>query len=278
MKLVSFSAADGKLRPGALIEQDNLVVDLSAAHADTLGVIAAGITKVDKISDHPGYKLSGVTLHAPLANPPRVFAIGLNYKDHAKESNMALPKYPVVFFKLTPAIVGPGDTVILPKNSTQPDYEAEFAFVIGKVAKNVPLERALDYVAGYMILNDVSARDLQNETSQWFRGKSPDTFAPTGPYLVTRDEVPDPHALDVRLWLNGQLMQSSNTRQLIFNVPFLVHHLSKTLTLEPGDIISTGTPSGVGMARKPPVFLKAGDVVRIEIGNLGVLENPVAAE
>ena len=157
-------------------------------------------------------------------------------------------------------------------------YEAEFAFVIGKVAKHVAEQDAMNYVAGYMMLDDVSARDLQNETSQWFRGKSPDTFAPTGPYLVTRDEVPDPHALDVRLWLNDQLMQSSNTRNLIFNVPFLVYHISKTLTLEPGDIIATGTPSGVGVARDPQVFLKAGDVVRIEIGNLGILENPVVAE
>jgi len=189
-----------------------------------------------------------------------------------------LPTIPILFTKYANAIIGPGDAIVLPEAASEVDYEVEFAFVIGRVARRVPLHSALDYVAGYTMLNDVSARDLQRETSQWFRGKSPDTFAPTGPYLVTKDEVPDPHALDVRLWLNGELMQSSNTKHLIFNVPFLVHHLSKTITLQPGDIVSTGTPSGVGFARKPPVLLKSGDLIRLEVGNLGVLENPVISE
>ncbi|MHB9090533.1 MAG: fumarylacetoacetate hydrolase family protein, partial [Chloroflexota bacterium] len=178
------------------------------------------------------------------------------------------------------AITGPGDPVVLPWSeiSDQVDFEAEFAFVIGKVGKHVARENAMEYVAGYTILNDISARDIQFRESQWLRAKSFDTFAPTGPYLVTKDSVADPANLDVNLWLNGELMQSSNTKQLIFDVEYLVAHLSRSFTLLPGDIISTGTPSGVGVFRKPPVLLKAGDVVRIEITGLGVLENPVVQE
>lgn len=278
MKLVSFSAADGKLRPGALIEQDNLVVDLSAAHADTLGVIAAGITKVDKISDHPGYKLSGVTLHAPLANPPRVFAIGLNYKDHAKESNMALPKYPVVFFKLTPAIVGPGDTVILPKNSTQPDYEAEFAFVIGKGGYRIPAADWKQHVYGYTIVNDVSARDVQLSTSQWTLGKSFPTFCPMGPAIVTADEIADPHQLNISLSIDGETLQNSNTRELIFGIPELIEYISSITPLLPGDVVSTGTPAGVGLGRTPQRWIKPGETMTVSIEGLGSLTNPTAAE
>jgi len=224
------------------------------------------------------YPVGAVRIAAPVARPGKIICLGLNYADHAAETGHPKPPAPILFAKYANSIVGPGDPIVLPPASSEVDYEVELAFVVGKVARNVPLERAYEHVAGYTMLNDVSARDLQRETSQWFRGKSPDTFAPTGPYVVTRDEVPDPQALDVRLWLNGELMQSSNTRNLIFDVPFLLHHISSTITLEPGDLVSTGTPSGVGAARSPKVFLKPGDVVRLEIGNLGILENPVVAE
>jgi acylpyruvate hydrolase len=217
------------------------------------------------------------TIVAPIASPGKVVCLGLNYPEHAAESGEARPTLPILFAKFANAIVGPGEPIRLPGASGEVDFEAEMAFVIGRRARNVSAEDALAYVAGYTTLNDVSARDLQFETSQWLRGKTPDTFAPTGPYLVTRDEVPDPQNLDVKLWLNGELMQDSNTCQQIFTVKFLVQHITKTVTLEPGDIISTGTPSGVGFKRKPPVFLKPGDVVRIQVGNLGVLENPVVA-
>ena len=239
---------------------------------------AAGRYLRDSSGQPIDYAESQVRIAAPIARPGKIICLGLNYADHAAETGQPRPTIPILFAKFANAIIGPGDPIVLPEAASDVDYECEFAFVVGKVAKRVPLESALEYVAGYMMLNDVSARDLQRETSQWLRGKSPDTFAPTGPYLVTRDEVPDPAVLDVRLWLNEELMQSSNTKHLIFDVPFLVHHLSKTITLEPGDVVSTGTPSGVGFARKPPVLLKSGDRVRLEIGNLGVLENPVVTE
>src|SRR6185437_2172027 len=198
MKLVSFSAGDGKVRPGALIEKENLVLDLSAAgHLDALAVIKAGMSAVEKVKDYPGYMLSGVRLHAPISNPPRVFAIGLNYRDHAAESKMELPKFPVVFFKLHTAIIGPGETIVLPKNSTQPDYEAEFAFVIGKGGYRIPAAEWRDHVYGYTIINDISARDVQLSTSQWSLGKSFPTFCPMGPAIVTADEIADPHNLDI---------------------------------------------------------------------------------
>jgi acylpyruvate hydrolase len=253
-----------------------------AAARQVEGLARSSRASGDLLRDSSGRPIdfpeSQVKIAAPIARPGKIICLGLNYADHAAETGQPRPTIPILFTKYANAIVGPGDPIVLPEASSEVDYECEFAVVIGRAARRVALESALDYVAGYTMLNDVSARDLQRETSQWFRGKSPDTFAPTGPYLVTKDEVPDPAALDVRLWLNGDLMQSSNTRHLIFDVPFLVHHLSKTITLEPGDIISTGTPSGVGFARKPPVLLKSGDRVRLEIGNLGALENPVITE
>lgn len=224
------------------------------------------------------YPAGSVRIAAPIARPGKIICLGLNYAEHAVETGHSKPAVPVLFAKYASSIVGPGDPIVLPKVSSMVDYEAEMAVVIGRVTRNVSAERAYDYVAGYTIMNDISARDLQSETSQWFRGKSPDTFAPLGPYLVTKDEVPDAMALDIRLWLNGELMQSSNTRNLIFDLPFLIEHISRTVTLEPGDIISTGTPSGVGMAREPKVWLKPGDLVKVAVAGLGVLENPVIAE
>jgi len=213
---------------------------------------------------------------APVPRPGKLICIGLNYRDHAAESNMAIPERPVVFSKFTTAVIAPGEPVILPITSTQVDYEAELAVVIGRRAKNVSVDRALHYVLGYTVFNDVSARDFQFADGQWQRGKSCDTFAPMGPTIVTADAVPDPHQLSIKLHLNGQTMQDSNTNQLIFGIPELIAFLSETITLEPGDVIATGTPPGVGFARKPPVFLKAGDIMEVEIEGLGTLNNPVA--
>src|SRR5438876_9345006 len=214
---------------------------------------------------------------APVPRPGKLICIGLNYRDHAAESMMAIPERPVVFSKFATAVIAPGEPVILPATSLQVDYEAELAVVIGRRAKNVSAARALNYVLGYTCFNDVSARDFQFADGQWQRGKSCDTFAPMGQTIVTADEVPDPHKLSIKLILNGRTMQDSNTDQLIFGVPELIEFLSQTITLEPGDVIATGTPPGVGFARKPPVFLKDGDVMEVEVEKLGVLQNPVVA-
>ncbi len=219
-----------------------------------------------------------VALGPPVPRPGKIVCVGLNYRDHAAESNMPVPSSPVTFSKYVTAIVGPDQPIRLPKASAQVDYEAELAVVIGRRARHVPVERAFDCVLGYMNLNDVSARDLQFADGQWQRGKSCDTFAPTGPYIVTRDAVADPHALRIRCRVNGETLQDSSTRQLIFGVDHVIAFLTETVTLEPGDIIATGTPPGVGFARKPPIFLKAGDVVEIEVEGLGVLSNPVIAD
>lgn len=223
------------------------------------------------------YPLRAVTLRAPVPRPTKLILVGLNYRDHAEEAKMKIPEEPTLFSKYAQSVIGPGEAIRIPKVSDKIDYEGEFAFVIGKRGKDIARERALEYVAGYTIVHDVSCRDYQMRTGQWMIGKTFDTFAPMGPYLVLKDEIPDPHNLDLTLTLNGQVMQHSNTKNLIFNVFDLVAYMSQVFTLEPGDVVSTGTPAGVGFARKPPVFLKPGDVVRIEIAGLGVLENPVAA-
>jgi len=224
------------------------------------------------------FEQSEVQFKAPIQRPGKIICLGLNYLEHAREGGGQPPKMPMFFAKFANTLIGSGEAIVLAKESNQIDYEAELAFVMGKRAKHVGLEESLDYVAGYMNLNDISARDLQRETTQFFRGKGGDTFGPCGPYLVTKDEVPNAGELSIRSILNGEVMQNSNTRELIFGIPFLVHHLTKTVTLEPGDIISTGTPSGVGQARKPPVFLKPGDVIKVEVEGLGTLENPCVAE
>ena len=222
--------------------------------------------------------LSEIKPLAPIPRPGKLLCIGLNYSDHAAEIEMKKPERPILFSKYATCVIGPGDPVVLPTISNQVDYEAELGVVIGKTARKVAVEDALEYVAGYTVFNDVSARDAQLGDGQWVRGKSFDTFAPMGPALVTRDEVPDPHNLNISLRLNGAVMQDSNTRHLIFDVNQLIAFLSQAITLEPGDVIATGTPSGVGMGRKPPVFLKPGDRMVIEIESVGVLESPVVAE
>lgn len=280
MKLVSFSSGDGIVRPGALREESNLVVDLTAAGClDALSAVGAGIKQVPHDPGvYFGHRLSEVKLHAPLPNPPRIFAIGLNYRDHARESGMELPTTPVVFFKLTTSVIGPGEPIVLPRNSTQPDYEAEFAFVIGRGGYRIPASAWRDHVYGYTIVNDVSARDVQFASTQWNLSKSFPTFCPLGPSIVTADEIEDPHTLDISLSIDGETLQHSNTRELVFKIPELIEYISSITPLLPGDVVSTGTPPGVGLGRNPKRWLKPGETVTITVAGLGSLTNPVTAE
>lgn len=221
--------------------------------------------------------LSDVQLLAPVTKPGKILCIGLNYRDHAIESGMAIPSVPTVFLKLSSAVVGPEAEIILPSNSVQPDYEAELAAVIGKGGRNIRAEDWKEHILGYTILNDVSARDVQLATSQWTLGKSFNTFCPMGPVIVTTDELQDPHTLDIQLSINGEKLQHSNTRELIFKLPELIAHLSSIVPLEPGDIISTGTPAGVGLGREPKRWLKPGEEIVIRIEGIGELRNRTVA-
>lgn len=213
----------------------------------------------------------------PPVSPRNIICVGLNYHDHAVESKMDLPSRPLLFAKTVNTVTGHGHSVVLPAGSSQTDYEAELAVVIGRVCLRVKAARALEYVAGYTCANDVSARDFQFADGQWFRGKSSDTFCPIGPWLVTPNEISDPHNLRICLRLNGQTMQDSNTNCLIFKIPDLIEYVSASITLLPGDIICTGTPPGVGFARKPPVYIQPGDQMEVEIDSIGVLKNRVRA-
>jgi 2-keto-4-pentenoate hydratase/2-oxohepta-3-ene-1,7-dioic acid hydratase in catechol pathway len=221
---------------------------------------------------------AGFRLEAPVPRPGKVLAIGLNYRDHAAEANMEIPKQPVVFPKVTTCITGPGAPIHRPRVSRALDWEGEFCFVIGRRARHVGAAEAPRHIAGYTIGNDVSVRDWQFHSGTWMMGKGFDTHGPLGPWLVTPDEVGDPARLEIKTWVNGQLKQHSNTGQLIFAPGAIIEYITKAFTLEPGDVVFTGTPSGVGASRKPPEFLKAGDTVRIAIDRLGVLENPVIEE
>jgi 2-keto-4-pentenoate hydratase/2-oxohepta-3-ene-1,7-dioic acid hydratase in catechol pathway len=228
-------------------------------------------------TDAVKYEAARVKLLAPVPDPPKIVCLGLNYRDHAAESGAPIPKDPVLFSKYATALIGGGDAIVLPPVSREVDYEAELVVVVGKHGRPPSAEAAREYVAGYTIGHDVSARDwqLKKDQKQWMVGKTFDTFAPLGPVLVTADEVPDPHALPIRLRLNGKTMQDSNTGQMIFPIPAVLAYLAQVFTLEVGDLIFTGTPPGVGFARKPPVYMKAGDVVEVEIEGIGVLRNPV---
>jgi acylpyruvate hydrolase len=222
------------------------------------------------------YPLADVRLGPPLNNPSKIVCIGLNYHDHAREQAVEIPPRPLLFDKFSTAIIGPDDEISWPAEvSQQVDYEAELAVVIGREGRHIPADEAYDFIAGYTIVNDVSARDAQYSDKQWVRGKSFDTFCPIGPYLLTADEVEDPHNLSIRCWVNGELRQDSNTFEMIFKIPELLAFISQTSTLKPGDIISTGTPDGVGVFRDPKIFLKSGDVIEIEIDRLGRLRNTV---
>jgi 2-keto-4-pentenoate hydratase/2-oxohepta-3-ene-1,7-dioic acid hydratase in catechol pathway len=270
-------------------ERGDELVDLLDADpslpASLKGLLAAGddaLARARKAAEtgktvHP---MAGATILAPIADPQKIICMGLNYRDHAIETGAKIPEEPILFSKYPSALIGPGEPIVLPPSSQEVDFEAELVFVIGKRGRDIPREEAMGHVAGYMVGHDVSARDwqLRKPGGQWMAGKTFDTFAPTGPYLVTADEIADPHELGIRLRLNGHLMQDSSTSQLIFRIDETVSYLSRLFTLEPGDLVFTGTPPGVGMARKPPVWLKAGDEVEVEIDGLGVLANPVSAK
>ena len=264
----------------------NQVFSLAEAGFHTvLDVIEGGPDALHRVRSFaetgaPGasFPIDSVQLLAPIPRPPKIICIGLNYRDHAIESKLEIPTTPVVFSKYASSVIGTGEAIVLPKNSVKPDYEAEFAVVIGKNGRHIKAENWEEYVFGYTNLNDVSARDFQMATSQWMIGKTFDTFAPMGPYLVTKDEIADPHNLNISLTINGETLQKSNTRELIFRIPQLIEHLSSVFTLEPGDVISTGTPSGVGFSFNPPRWLRAGDSVTVKVEGLGELTNPVVAE
>lgn len=232
-----------------------------------------GLLRYQEPSDASRIPVDQVRLLAPVHDPEKLIFVGLNYHDHAKESGMDVPKVPVLFPKYNNSIVGPDDEVMIPAEVQQCDYEVELAVVIGRTAKNVPLEQAMEHVFGYTIINDVSARDLQLHEGQWTRGKAIDTFAPMGPCIVTKEDIPNPQSLRLSLSLNGQVMQDSTTKELIFDVPYLVSFLSRTITLSPGDIISTGTPPGVGMGRDPQVWLQHGDITEAVVEGIGTLRN-----
>jgi len=218
-----------------------------------------------------------ISFHAPIMRPLKLIGIGLNYRDHAEEVKLPAPKQPLIFGMYSNAITGHEQPIVIPPMSKQVDYEAELGVVIGRKARQVTVEAALDYVAGYTIINDVSARDLQFSDGQWLRAKSFDTFAPMGPFLVTREDLRDAGRLGIEMRLNGRTMQNSNTENLIFNIPKLVSYISQIMTLEVGDVIATGTPGGVGFVRNPQVFMQPGDTAEVEIEKIGVLRNPVVA-
>ncbi len=284
MRFVTFQH-DGFADPGVILG-NNIIGLRSAGFPSLLAVIEGGFDARRRVQSWLDGKppadevvpLAKARLLAPLPRPPKIICVGLNYRDHAIESKMEIPKVPTIFSKYTTAVIGPGEAIVLPKLSAKPDYEAEFAFVIGKGGRYIPAARWQEHIFGYTNFNDVSARDYQMATTQWMMGKTFDTFAPMGPAIVTADEIQDPHALDIQMIINGEVLQSSNTSNLIFRIPDLIEYLSGVLTLECGDVISTGTPSGVGFSKNPPRWLRPGDDVVVRISGLGDLRNPVKAE
>ena len=282
MRLVTFTYGPHQMEAGVLIDGQVMAVE-GLGYPDAISFINGG---AEALKDADLCWQGGmetipadtVRMHAPVPNPGKFICIGLNYRDHAIESGMEIPEIPTVFTKYDNAVCGPDDPIILPSVSNQVDYEAELGFVIGKQAKNVKASDWEDYVFGYTCVHDVSARDYQLATSQWTIGKTFDSFGPMGPTLVSKDEIDNPHNLRIWLDLNGEILQDSNTDQLVFDVPALLEYLSAVMTLQPGDIVSTGTPPGVGMARRPPIFLKPGDVCTVGIEGIGELVNPCISE
>ena len=272
MKILRFGE-HGKEKPGVLVNGE--ILDVSAFgqdfNEDFLGTDGLGrLSKWLKNNSSLPKVAAGVRMGCPILRPSKIICVGLNYTKHALESNMPLPKEPIIFFKATTAVTGPNDPLIIPRNSVKTDWEVELAVVIGKRTSYVEEKDALDYVAGFCLHNDYSEREFQLERNgQWVKGKSCDSFAPLGPYLVTKDDVGDYNNLHMWLKVNGKTMQDNNTDDMIFEVPYLVSYISQFMTLLPGDIISTGTPAGVGLGFKPPIFLKAGDVVELGIEGLG---------
>ena len=306
MKIVRFSQNGHSPRLGCFMGQDR-VVDLEASCAawlsakgvvrstaiaaalfpqSTRGFLEGGSATQDVLGammeatkagrfQPVSHASNAVRLHAPINDPGKFICIGLNYKDHAAETGAAVPKEPPVFPKWNNAILDPGEPILRPRGEKTLDWEVELGVVIGKTARFVPRDRALDYIYGYTIINDASARDFQFHTSQWGPGKMGDTLAPVGPYIADRSEIPDPHVLDLKTWVNGTLMQNGNTKNFIFDLGYIIQYLTNIMTLSPGDLISTGTPAGVGFSRKPQITLGPGDVCKLEITGLGTLENPV---
>ncbi|SDM48019.1 fumarylacetoacetate hydrolase family protein [Bacillus sp. OK048] len=308
MKIVTYSKNGSDLRLGILLDEKT-IIDPQQAYVEKLNAngqlrseeiakallpedptefLANGevaFTKAEEAIEYGTaakntssiYKIEDVYIGAPILNPKKIICVGLNYHDHIKEMNREVPKHPVIFAKFATAITGPNDDFPLSEELTKKlDYEAEFAFVIGKRGKNISQEDALDYVAGYTVVNDITARDMQKRTIQWLQGKTLDKSLPMGPYLATKDEVPNIDNAAITSKINGEIRQQSNINQLVFTVPYLVEFLSHIMTLEPGDIICTGTPGGVGEAQNK--FLKAGDVVRVEIEGIGAIENKIVKE
>jgi acylpyruvate hydrolase len=297
MKLVRFSVNGGSPRLGIL--QSDRIADIQASVAanlagrgiiraqeiaaalvppSTRGFLEGGAATADAVAavrEWVTVPASSARLHAPITDPGKFICIGLNYRDHAEETNNPIPKEPPIFGKWAPSIIGPGDPILRPRGSKQLDWEVELGVVIGRTARFVSKEQALDYVWGYTIINDASARDFQFLTTQWMAGKIFETAAPVGPYIADRAEIADPHSLELKTFVNGKQMQSGNTKTFIFDVRYLVSYLSGLMTLSPGDLIATGTPPGVGLGMKPPVFMNPGDTCRVEITGLGSLENPI---
>jgi acylpyruvate hydrolase len=297
MKLVRFSTNGQPPRVGVL--QGDRIGDIQASLAASLtrrGVVrapeiaaalapqstrglleggAATMDAVASIKEWVTVPAASARLHAPISDPGKFICIGLNYSDHAAETGAPIPKEPPLFAKFANAILDPGEPILRPRGSSQLDWEVELGVVIGRPARHVSRDKALDYVHGYTIINDVSARDFQMTTSQWMAGKIFETAAPLGPYIADTSEVPDPHGLALKTWVNGKQMQNGNTKAFIFDVRYVISFLSNLMTLSPGDIIATGTPPGVGLGMKPQVWLQPGDVCRMEITGLGSLENPV---
>ena len=285
MRLVTFVSGGQAPRPGFVTGSDT-VLDLSQlGFPSLLALIEAGpegLAKAENFSfdqsSSAKLPLNHVRLLAPIPRPGKLICVGLNYRDHAIETGAQIPDVPTIFNKFATAVIGPGDNIVLPKVSKSPDYEAELAFVIGQGGRHIAAKNWKNHVFGYTIMNDVSARDYQRATTQWLMGKTFDTFAPIGPWVVTANDIADPHNLDIQLEIAGEILQRSNTRELIFKIPELIAFLSSVFTLEPGDIISTGTPAGVGFTRTPPRFLQHGEEVVVKISSIGELRNPIVAE
>lgn len=245
---------------------------------DIAAHLAAGGGASDAAAEAEPLLLEEVRLRAPVSRPEKIICVGLNYRDHAEEAGVAVPEEPILFPKFANSVVGPGDPIIVPGAVRRVDYEAELAVVMGRTCRRVPAEEALDYVAGYTCANDITARELQPKDGQWLRGKAVDTFLPTGPWLVTADEIPDPQGLSIRCAVDGEVLQDSNTAQMVFRVAELISFISSTMTLDAGDLIVTGTPAGVGFVRRPRRWLEPGSTVSVKIEGMGTLTNPVQAE
>ena len=278
MKLVTFECGDYGQRPGLVVEGG--IVDLSAeGFKDSIAFMAAAASvQADMVHSGRTISMEGVRLLAPIPAPPRIFGIGVNYAEHAAESKTEVQKVPTVFIVLSSSVVGPDADVVLPKASAKVDYEAELAVVIGKPGYQIAASEAMEHVFGYTMMNDVSARDVQRATTQWSLGKSFPTFAPMGPWVVSKDEVPDPHVLNISMTIGGERLQDSNTSKMIFKIPALIEYIAGIVPLQTGDVISTGTPAGVGMGRTPQRWLKPGEEMVIGVDGIGELRNKTVAE